>query len=83
MRCYKTPWGWFFQYNFQDDKVGFAVEKNNFILMAKITRIISKKKYEEISFEKLPLNIKTIITASQSCLIETAHKDLQRIPKNL
>lgn len=83
MRCYRTPWGWFFQYNFQEDKVGFGIEVDTFVLTARIIRIVSKERYNEVDFESLPSNIKNIITASQSCLIETAHKDLQRIPKNL
>lgn len=83
MRCYITPWGWFFQYNFQEERIGFAIEKNTNILAARIIRIVSKENYKKIDFEYLPANIKTIITASQSCLIETAHKDLQKIPKDM
>lgn len=78
MRFYQPSWGWFFQLSFQEDKAGFAVFKRSTIKTARLVNLISIPK-EEVQFEELPPEIQTIITASISCMVETAYTDIKEL----
>lgn len=81
MKCYETPWGWFFQFSFQEPNVGFGIQRRDYIPMARILRVIGMERYKPISFENLPHTIKTIITASATCMVETAYSDIKELSK--
>lgn len=81
MKCYQTPWGWFFQFSFQEPNVGFGVRRIETIPFAHILRVIHTGDYTPVSYEELPNMVKIIITASASCMVETAYSDIKELSK--
>lgn len=78
MRFYQPSWGWFFQFAFQNELSGFAIFKSSAIKTARLVNLVSIPK-EEVEFEELPPEIQTIITASISCMVETAYTDIKEL----
>ena len=78
MTIYKTPGGWLFKYDFQDENFYYYIDNDRPYYSEATFIDISLEGYE-VEYHVVPKAIQSLIAATQSILIENTVADCQHL----
>ena len=82
MEVYETHFGWIFSFDYQAKGIGFLIENTKPYYAANI-KYKDELVKQEIDYEDLPTEIKTVVTATKGVLLHKSFSDLEKIRQRL